>query len=187
MNDYLHKLVVGSPYKEGVTGCDEAQYYQYDANGHFVFLCFNNLLSREVESFQKNRLDLSFLVVKQVIFLLLHIDGFLDWSDFPYSYHLVPDELKKIPEAHFSYGTGAPMFFILVEGTTGIVKGLRVLGLSSKFSNALHREIQEQATIPFDKKVYNQTIDEVRRKFSCEELRRFSNYYYRGGDTENAY
>jgi len=181
----LHNLVVGQPYQEGVTNYPEAQYYQYDVNGHFVFLCFNNLSDQETQAFRENKIELSFLVVKQVIFLLLHIQGFIDWSDLPYSYHLVYDELKKIPEADFSPGTGAPMLLVLVEGNTGIVKGIRILGLSSKFSNALHREIQEQAKTPFDRNAYDQTIDEVRSKFSCEELRRFSNYYYRGGDPES--
>lgn len=182
---YLHKLEVGQLYQAGVASYPESQYYQYDMNGHFVFFCFNNISDTEAQFFRKNKIELSFLVVKQVIFLLLKVHGFLDWSDLPYSYHLVPSEMKKIPEANFQYGTGAPMFLVLVEGTTGIVKGMRALGLSSKFSNALHREIQEQAKTPFDKEIYNQTIDEVRSKFSCEELRRFSNYYYRGGDTED--
>ncbi len=183
--EYLHKLQVGQLYKAGVTHCPEAQYYQYDVNGHFGFLCFNNLHDSEVQSFQKNKLELSFLVVKQVIFLLLKIQDFIDWSDLPYSYHLVPEELRKIPEANFSYGTGAPLLLVLIEGTTGIIKGLRMLGLSSKFSNALHQAIQEQAKTIFNKEAYQLTIDEVRNKFSCGELRRFSNYYYRGGEKED--
>ncbi len=185
--DEFSKLSVGELLREGITKYPEAQYYQYDASGHTIWLFLNKLKDKEVEAFHKNKVEVAFVVIKQVIFLLLKIEGFIDWSDFPYSYHLVSEELRKLPEDNYKVGTGAPLLLVLVEANTGVVKGLRVLGLSSKFTNALHQAIQEQAKEPFDQKAYHQTIDEVRSRFSASELRGFTNYYYKGGEKENAY
>ena len=79
-----------------------------------------------------------------VLFFLFKIDGFLDWSDLAFTIHLAQDELID------DNGGYLPFHLVLVESSTRIIKGLRVVTVSPAFRSLLARITQQQAKERFD-------------------------------------
>jgi hypothetical protein len=60
----------------------------------------------------------------EVILLLYRIEGFANWSDAPYSWHLVPEQLRTDPDER------ALMTVVLVDAGAGIIRALRAVASS---------------------------------------------------------
>ena len=71
--------------------------------------------------------------------------------------------LSRLHFHMFPDGKGLPLSIIAVDSATGQIKGLRVVGMSSKLSNALHKRCREyQGMGSFDdvgKQKYNKQLE----------------------------
>jgi hypothetical protein len=166
MNEYK----IGQPINGKKGPIKEQNLYQYDSSGHTLWLCCSELDNREVEAVRKGAIDIAFLEISPVITLLCKIDGFMDWSDTPYSWHLVKKEEQCIPYTNYPNGFGVPLTIILVEASTGVVSVLRLLGLESNFSNQLHQAIKRQIELPFNPQQYYSEVQAQQSSYSSSQM-----------------
>ena len=154
----MHRLEVGTLYVPGKTHWPEATEYNYYANGHELRFFLNNIAPGEKMDIKKAVAKFGLLIEGPVIFLLYEI-GKIN-GDAPYSWHLVPENLKPrpgIPEGREQ----ALLQIHLIEASTGILQVLRAVTLSHNFTLKLHLAIEEQRRQKFNSTQYNQVLREV--------------------------
>jgi hypothetical protein len=141
----MSTLSVGQPYDPSVASWPEGCHYNYDASGHWLHYLFNNPSQVEIVSIQKGPGQFGLYVQDPVIFLL-HQFGDMPWNDAPYSWWLVSEQHRKLPE--IGPGEHALLKVVLIDTATGIVSDLRALTFSSEFTRKLHEEILRQSETP---------------------------------------
>jgi hypothetical protein len=116
-------------------------------------LTFNySVTERDIDAFLHGSLSLGLFYERGLLFFLFKIDGFLDWSDLAFTIHLACDE--KVDD-NLGY---LPFNLVLVESTTRIIKGLRMVTVSPAFRSMLSLITQQQAKERFDTVDYYKQI-----------------------------
>lgn len=134
-------LTNGGPIQEGVE-------YNFRFGQHELLMALSNLTEQKILAIRKGTAEFALFVQGDVLLFLYRFGNAVPWSDAPYCWHLVPSDQRTLPPEATAC-EGELLRIILVEATTGIVKGLRVIGLSPDFTQALHRAIATQAARPF--------------------------------------
>ena len=93
--------------------------------------------------------------------------GALKWMDAPYSVHLSRD-LTRLQEPQKGQGYGC--MIILADCSTGEVKALRLVGLSTHYSKALKAAIEEQRRTQFSEDKYNRAFRELMSIFPTTDM-----------------
>lgn len=170
----LHAYEVGKLYHVGRTSWPEAAQYNYRAGGHELLLFYANIKDSEVKAVTRRPVEFGALAVPPVLFFLFKFSTDSEWSDAPYSWHLVkaarPDEATEPPP--LEENERALLSIVLVEATTGIIAGLRTVSLSIGLSRYLHTAIREQIAQPFDVAAYDAALARIYRDSSTAELAR---------------
>lgn len=164
----MHLYEVGKLYTDRTHWPEGAQ-YNYRGGEHELVLFFNRPTAKEIHSIGKERAEFALFVERQLIILLYRFGTGLDWSDAPYSIHLVPHEQRTIPP-DVEAGMRALLHIVLVDASNGIIRVLRVISLSPEFTQALHHAIQEQADMPFTRHVYNGQLESLFARYPSFEL-----------------
>ena len=167
---------VGKPYIVGRTHWPEGVDYNYRGGSHELRLFLARPSSSEVRDIRQGQAEFAFLVrpeAPDVIVFLYRFGQAIPWSDQPYSWHLVkaarPDEATlpepmEVPEGHDIIQV------ILVDASTGLVRGLRVLSFSPAFSAALRLAIREQAARPWPgDAAYNRQVQTLYARYPTSE------------------
>ena len=164
----LHKYEVGTLYHPERTHWPETVQYNWRQGGHELVFFVANLTSKEVKAIQQGTMEFALFTEGSLIFLLYRVAGFGDWSDAPYSWHLVKEMLPEqatLPPAVLDEERYL-LSVTLVEATTGIIKALRVVTFSPQFTRQLHAAIERQALSPWHgNAAYNAAIGDVYRRF----------------------
>ena len=114
------------------------------------------------------------------------------WIDNRFKYgdvrHTIIDNLVRYHKfAHLSgdpscvtveEGLGYLLTLVLVDKYSGIVRGIRAIGLDHDFSVALRNEIQNAKSVPFNRNDYERAINDVYRHYSTEDLVEMSRARY---------
>lgn len=165
----MRKFEVGKLFEEGKIRYPEGIKFDFDQSGPFLIMFFNNPSSMEIQSVRKGDLEFKLCVMDGVIFILYKFDG-MQWMDAPYNVHLSPEfDLEGIAQ-----GKGFGLNIFLVDADTGILEGMRYVGLSAEFSRRLKTSIQKQAALPFDKIAYHQSINRIYGNYSTNDLIKYS-------------
>jgi len=154
MSMALYKYEVGTLYHPGKTSFQEAGEYNYRSGAHELRLFWASPSAREVHAVQNGQIEVALLVGPPVLWFLYRIDGGCDWSDAPYTWHLLPPDQRMPPEPL----TGEARMLlnvVLVDATTGLIRALRAATLSPAVSQALHAAIAEQMAAPWDAAAYD--------------------------------
>lgn len=161
-----HKISVGELLVSGKTSWPQTCEYNYYHNGHELRLFYATPTEKEVEGVKKGECEFAFLADGPVIFVMYRF-GQAPWSDTPYSWHLVPDDMKPaMPTSPQTAETRAILSVILVDALTGIVKALRAVTFSPHFTHLLHAAIAAQASTPWvGRKAYDEHLAACYRKW----------------------
>jgi len=128
----------------------------------------------------KSRADFAMLVDEGVIFMLYKF-GTMQWSDAPFTIHLVPEEERVIPGP--KHGQHALLQVVLVDAATGIIKTLRAVTFSPEFTTALEGAIREQAKRPWDQAAHDMAIQRAYAKYpQSKDMARAATTRTAGGD-----
>ena len=173
----MNLYAVGKPYNPARTRWPETVQYNYRGGEHELVIFMAAPSSDETHAVKKGRFDLTLYANGPLIILPFCFEG-QPWSDAPYSVHLVPEAERTIPALIDDPSQGAALHIVLVDAATGIIRALRLVGLSNDFSNALHRAIQEQAAIPWDSNEYDMMLEATYSRYSSEQLARLSGISY---------
>jgi len=161
----LNKLEVGKPYQEGVTRYQEGIKFDFTNSGAYLYIMFNSPTKKEIENIRNGNVEFAVYPADEVLFMLFKF-GSLQWMDAPYSVHLSKDlVLQDIEE-----GQGYALHITLINADNGIVEVLRLIGLSTKFSQQLKKLIEKQKDMPFDINSYNLKINYIYRNYSADDI-----------------
>jgi len=164
----MHKYAVGELYTERTHWPELAQ-YNYRGGEHELVLFLNQPTSKEIRSISKERAEFALFVERQLIILLYRFGTGLDWSDAPYSIHLVPRE-QRIAPPDTSENNWTFLHIILVDASNGIIRVLRVVSMPPDFTQALHRAIQEQSKTSFTRAGYNGELESLFARYPSADL-----------------
>jgi hypothetical protein len=175
----MNILAIGQPCDPSISCWPEGCHYNYDISGHLLHYLFSNPSTIEVSSVQRGKARFGLYIQGPVIFLL-HQFGEMLWNDAPYSWWLVSQETRKLPEVgdHLH----ALLKVVLVDSTSGLVAALRALTFSSAFTNRLHEAIRAQSEHHWSQSEHDSVIREVYSRFSTEDLLRRAIITCNGGD-----
>lgn len=161
----METLQVGQPYIPGRTHWPEQGEYNYYSGQHELRLFWESPSADEVRAVRKGAAHFALFVEGPVIVMLYQFAGACDWSDAPYSIHLVPQEHRTAPPVSAGPETRALMQVLLVDAATGVLRAIRAITLSPPFTAALHRAIDEQHRAAWDSGAYDQALQALYAKY----------------------
>jgi len=165
----MYAYQVGQPYNPNVPQFPEVIQYNYRGGEHELVLFLNNPSAEEINDVAKGEARFALYADKDLIFLLFKFGNAIDWSDAPYSYHLVPaDQQQRAPET--SVRDYVLLHVILVDAACGIVKALRVIGMQPPFAQALHRAINAQANMEWNSREYAHNLRALYDKYNSHQM-----------------
>ncbi len=164
-----YTLTVVEPYLPGVTNWPEAVEYNYFSNNHELRFFLKNPTRYVTEVIRKIPLQLGFFLEDDIIFFvyrftdykrqMVPVNGYS-----PFSIHLVPDNLRTVPEVPSDTEQEDLLRIHLIDAGTGILKAARTVTLSGEFSASLRKAIIEQNGRPLADD-YNQRIQRVENRY----------------------
>lgn len=160
----LHRYAVGEPYNPNVRQWPDSNQYNYRAGQHELVTFMLTPDAAEIKAYREGRFEFVLQTFEDLVVLGFQ-PGRLEWQDAVFSWHLVPEAEQQIPDL-----TGgeerAILNVSLVDGATGIIKVLRAVTFSPRFTAELHRAIQEQASKPFPGQAeYDRQIERLYVRF----------------------
>lgn len=152
-------LSVGSLYHPARTRWPEGSQYTCRAGEHELLLLWPSPRAAEVRGVRSGAVEIAVLVEPPVIALCYRIADACDWSDAPYSIHLVPEPEREPPHQDaLAAESRALLRVVLVDAMTGIVRAIRAVTLSPEVTRGLHEAIARQLVAPWDPSAYDAAL-----------------------------
>lgn len=165
------KYEVGKVIPEYIGHAEETRFDIADSGAIFIAF-FDSPTIGEVEQFSR-RFEIRYTAIYDVIMVAAKI-GNLDWMDAPYSPHLS----RALTSFNFpSDSQGLALNLMLVDSKTGILKSLRLLGLSSKFTRSLFGDVMESKMREFDEKEYQELLSKIFSRYKTSDIVKMSKNY----------
>jgi hypothetical protein len=153
----MHFLEVGKLYNPNRTSWPETNQYNYRAGQHELTIFYNRPTPEEVEAFSRGEAEFALHYEGKIIFFLYKFGG-LAWADANYSWHLVGENERRVPPPARSAEERALLNVLLVDASTGVLKAMRALTLSPRFTRALEHAIREQAAAAFSPRAHDASL-----------------------------
>jgi hypothetical protein len=167
----VHKIEVGQKYplptQQGTT-------LDYTESGFILTICLPQLTQREIVSYKSGGYRFELLEKENVMFLLHEFKPGCPLSDAPFNIAQYKDGREKHLPDSIPDGEGFGLQVTVVEQTTNVVKALRLIGLSTRFSNSLLDICKRQVANPISDDEYHASVNKVYNNYSSKQLARFS-------------
>ena len=141
---------------------------EYDnASGLILYAFFQRPTPEEMEQFDANkRMEITFMDYKGVGFFGLKF-GLLPWGDCAFSPNLY-DEKPVFEE--LEDGKGYPLNVVLIDGETGTIKAMRLIGLGNAFSKSFREWCEESLRRNMTRHWYMKTVEECYEEYEIRQL-----------------
>jgi hypothetical protein len=159
----MNQIEVGQLYLPPRTEYPEGCEFNFYDGGYQLNLYWDNPNKQEIQAVQKGKANFSLLIHEQIIFLLYQFKPLL-WGDAPYHYSLVPVDRRSSPKS-IEEGQGVLLTIILIDARTGIVRAIRIIGLSTNLSRKLVDAIAIQVANPIAPQDYSNRVDQAYSKY----------------------
>lgn len=148
--------------------------FDIDDGGATMLVFFDRPTQDEVEQFKTDKnFEIRFAELNDVIMITAKM-GNLNWVDAPYNAHLSKNLTKfTLPNE----GQGLALTLILVDARSGEIKSIRLMGLSTNFTQKLFGAAMEQKMKSFDKDKYDEKIRSIYAKYDTDVIVKMSNSY----------
>jgi hypothetical protein len=174
----LSIIAVGQPYDPDITTFPEGCHFNFDISGYCLHYLYQNPTQIEIGSVQKGEAQFG-LYTKGPILFLLHQFGAMAWNDAAYSWWLVSEEFRKVPDESPGH---ALLKTIMVNTASGLVVAIRACTFSEEFTVCLHDAIRRQIQVPWNKDRHEQAVRHVYSKYSTMDLVNMAEVFCRGGE-----
>lgn len=183
----MHVYVVGQLYHPARRSWPQDSWqYNYRGGEHELVVFIRRPGTAEMSAFKSGQAQFALAALPpeapDVIALAVRFGG-MPWSDALYSWHLVPEDQRRIPE------TDLPeqrilLSVVVVDCADGIVLALRGMTLSPEFTRALHAAIRDQSARPWPgEREYGRQIQALYARYpTSEALARAAAVRCNGGD-----
>lgn len=157
----------------------EGVYFDIDDSGATMLVFFQSPTADETEQFKSGKnFEIRFTELYGVIMITVKI-GNLNWMDAPYTPHLSQNLTKfQLPDENQGLG----LTLILIDGVTGEIKHIRLLGLSERFTKRLFGIVMEYKVKPFDKAEYDKSIKKIFTIYKTSQIVKLSRDYCKIND-----
>ncbi len=163
------KLAVGEVLP-GIKGTGDSVRFGMGDSGAELLVCFGSPTEKEIAAIKEGPVQFGMFTKENVIFILAKF-GTMPWMDAPFHVGLAKG-LTHLQDVEQGMGYGCTI--ILVDSSTGIVKALRYVGLSTEFSKRLKNNIEEQMNDVFDVAEYDAKLSRIMGTYSTKDMVRFS-------------
>lgn len=159
---------------ESFRGRPEGVQFDISDDGGTLIVFFSSPAQKEVEQFSAGKkFEIRFVELHGQIIITAKI-GDLPWMDAPYSPHL-SEHLTKLEMPDYESGLGLNL--MLVDSATGVIKSLRIIGLSPRFTRDLFKAVAANKAKLFDKMEYYETLDSIFEAYSTNKLASMATSY----------
>lgn len=135
----------------------------YNSFGWILCIGFPAITEEEQDCIIYGGLSIGFTLVEDVLFFIFKF-GKMEWMDAPYepALYAEPQNYDEVDT-----GMGASLIVCCADTATGMVMGLRSLGLTNMMSNKLHTTCNEldKRHRPLDISKYHQTIKSIYQRY----------------------
>lgn len=161
----FEQFKVGQLYKHDVNKYDEGTKFDFMQSGAIFEIYFSRPTGDEIQDVTRGCFEIGFFEYNNIIFMLFRF-GCLYWMDAPYTVHLSAPFTFYEPKP----GTGYGLSVFLIDAATGIIKGMRYVGLSTEFSNKFRNAVELQRQLPFKSSDYFASINHINQNYSTRDL-----------------
>lgn len=165
---------VGDLFNKDITRYQEGCKFNITDFGAELLIFFNNPTQEEIKGCKQGNLNFNFIKIDSVIYFITKIEG-VAILDAPYSVHL-SKSLTKI-DYPSNENQGLSLVIYLINAYNGKIEAMRLIGLSSVFSEALIEAVKEQGNEQFDIIQYERDIQNTIKKYDAKKLSKMSKYY----------
>lgn len=164
----MYRYAVGERYGDLVS--EEGIRFDVSDEGGTLMIYFNRPTDAEIRAVKRGPVQFKLLEMKGIIFLLTKFEG-MEWMDSPYHVALSKNltELRDLQE-----NQGYALHIILVDGTVGEIKAMRLVGLGYNFSSKFKKLVSRQRETKFDKVKYNSSLFYVMTNYTTKALLKYS-------------
>lgn len=148
--------------------------FNYNAGGLVLRVRLPGAKDSEVKAVSAGEARFALAVEGPAIFVVARFGSKLDWAEAPFNVHLVGEGWRRTTLALPDTGELRNMLGVhLVDGRSGVLKALRVVGLPSAFTEAFEAALQEQVASGWcGKAEYETALADVYRRYSSADLAR---------------
>lgn len=148
---------IGELYCPTRTIWEERNEWNYRADSHDLLITWKEPTPFEIKMVRESRVEFRIYEFGSAIFFLFRFgDG--PWCDNPYSWHLVNEADRTLPDPEPLLNARALLDIFLVDASTGILKAMRCCTFSPEFTSKLEAMVREQAARPFDRDIHDEDI-----------------------------
>lgn len=173
MDGKMYKFQVGALYNPNRTQWPECAQFMFRGGGTEMVLFFLSPTEDEIEGVRKGRAEFAVAVHEGVIFFCYQFGRYpaatgasIPWSDATFSWWLVPEGERSLPNPEPTTDERNLMVIHLVDASTGILLVIRAVSLPPPLSSALNSAIRDQASRPWGgAAAHDAAIARVYRKF----------------------
>lgn len=178
----FYKMAVGEPYSPTRQKWPQVVEYNFRGGGHELRAFLPSPSAEEIAGFKNGRIEFAVTQLEGVIFFLYQIGSgqtppisrqreskprpVIPWSDAPFSWWLVDEENRTLPNPEPTPLERGLIMVPLVDANTGIVKVIRAVSLPPNVSQEVDRLIREEAAQPFmGRAAHDAAIERVYAKY----------------------
>ena len=176
----FEKLEVGKPYPGDVPRGDSVRVDMTDG-GLVAYMVYDGITDKEVQDVRTGEAQFALTVRAGIIFVLMKFGG-QPWLDAPYNVHL-SQNLTKLVTPGEAQGYG--LYIILIDSRTRIVRALRLVGLSHRFSMSLRDAIVLQQAMPYDAR-YPDKMQQIYQAHTVKDLVSLASVRFKVGKSDEA-
>ncbi|GCF11246.1 hypothetical protein [Dictyobacter arantiisoli] len=172
----MHEFNVGTLYSKTRTSWPEIAEWNCTRSLNELRLFYYNPKPQEIQAISRGKCEFGLSVKGDIIFLSFRFYGNqpgqagIPWSDAPYSYHMLPDDRKQMPDENLSSESRSLLQVVLVNANTGILLAIRNVTLSPEFTQALFQAIRDQAAKPFNQAAYDRQLKRIYDAYNSKQL-----------------
>lgn len=157
----MRKLEVGKLFEEGKTKYPEGCKFDFNNSGGSLFIFFNNPTEEEIKEITKGKSKIGITTKNNIIFMMFKL-GSLEVMDCPYNKYLSQDfDLEAL-----DVGAGYSITIYLIDASNGILKGIRLISMTTKFSVIFKKEIKNQNEI----NNYQMVLNNIYNNYTTKQL-----------------
>lgn len=158
----------------------DGNFLEYDRSGFTLYYFMPNMTVNEVQGLKTGKYKFAITEMAGILFLLSEFKPGLNLSDTPFHFGLYKDDRIKFLPREIEEGQGLALTIIAVDSATGIVKVLRQIGLSTRFSRKLIEICTRQADERVNEQEYNMNIMRIQNSYQAKDLYKFRSVECKG-------
>ncbi|MEU5242385.1 hypothetical protein ACH4UR_37420 [Streptomyces lydicus] len=167
-------LAVGQPYPSKIKWPDGASELRITPQGVEFLLAVSTPEKHEVNAFQKGNAEFALIPGRHHLMWAYRFANpktgnpqaqgpGIPWTDSPWEYHR---QAAAMPVAvPGERGSTFPLHLVLIDSSTGIIKGLRMVGPPVEFADALRDAVEAQASTPANDAAAGQEINALYARY----------------------